>query len=89
MAACWSDMAHRPTCVYRFYDSSDVLLYVGLTMNLEGRLAKHRRRKWWKDVEWIDVSWYDNRSLAKDAEADAIWNEFPLHNIVRPIGGAL
>ncbi|WP_371591635.1 GIY-YIG nuclease family protein (plasmid) [Streptomyces sp. NBC_00513] len=32
------------TAVYRLYDAEGRLLYVGITMNLQQRLADHRRQ---------------------------------------------
>jgi hypothetical protein len=80
----YSDMVDRRTCVYRFYDSAGVLLYVGLSMSLEGRLAKHRRKPWWPEVARTELEWFDGREAAKDAERFAIHHEHPVHNITRP-----
>ncbi|WP_443067521.1 GIY-YIG nuclease family protein [Streptomyces sp. NBC_01426] len=33
--------------MYRLYDAEGRLLYVGITMNLQQRLADHRRQKFW------------------------------------------
>jgi predicted GIY-YIG superfamily endonuclease len=87
MARYYSDMYKRRTCVYRFYDIDDALLYVGLSMNLEGRLAKHRRRAWWPQVVRQEVEWFAGREAAKAAERAAIRAENPIHNIVRPREG--
>jgi predicted GIY-YIG superfamily endonuclease len=84
MPRYWSDMCDLQTCVYRFYDVDNHLLYVGISMNFEGRLAKHRRRPWWPSVARQTFEWYPNRTSAKDAERWAIHHENPLHNLTRP-----
>lgn len=83
-ARYYSDMVNRRTCVYRAYDAAGTLLYVGISMSLEGRLTKHRRTAWWADVEEITVQWFDGREPAKAAERAAIRDEKPLHNLARP-----
>lgn len=84
MARYYSDMVHRKTCVYRFYDSAEHLLYVGISMNLNSRLAKHQQRGWWPDVIRCDVEWFEGREAAKAAERRAIIKENPIHNVTRP-----
>ena len=84
MARYYSDMVHRRTCVYRCYDAAERLLYVGISMSLEGRLTKHRRTAWWPEVAEITVQWFDGREAAKAAERAAIRDEAPLHNRARP-----
>jgi excinuclease UvrABC nuclease subunit len=85
MATYYSDMVNRPTCVYRAYDEDGELLYVGISMNLEGRLAKHRVTTWWPEVDEITVKWFSGREAAKAAERAAIRNENPRYNVARPI----
>jgi predicted GIY-YIG superfamily endonuclease len=84
VATYWSDMCDRRTTVYRFYDSAGTLLYVGLTMNLRGRLDKHHRRPWWPQVASMETVDYPDRESAKSAERYAIHHENPVHNITRP-----
>jgi len=80
----YSDMVNRETCLYRFYDSAGRLLYVGITMDLSRRLAKHRQRDWWPDVAEADYEYFPGREAAKSAERVAIATEDPIHNITRP-----
>lgn len=84
MPTYYSDMVNRRTCVYRAYGADGRLLYVGISMNLDGRLTKHRRAAWWPSVVEITVQWFDGREAAKAAERLAILNEQPLHNVTRP-----
>ncbi len=80
----YSDMCNMPTCTYRAYDIHGRLLYVGISMNLEGRLAKHKSSAWWPQVDEIVVKWFDGREAAKAAERDAIRDEDPIYNVTRP-----
>lgn len=71
----------RPHALYRFYDRSDVLLYVGITMDLPKRLKAHRKEKpWWLEISSITVEPHESRAAALDAEAEAIRSEKPLYN---------
>lgn len=80
----YSDMVDVPTCVYRLYDKSGELLYVGLSLNPEQRFIKHRRRPWWNAVTRAEFEWFEGREEAKAAERTAIHYEVPIHNIARP-----
>lgn len=69
--------------LYRFYDASERLLYVGITCNPGHRLEAHRRHKtWWRDVARIALEQHENRAQLAAAELAAIRNEKPTHNIV-------
>lgn len=71
----------RHHAVYRCYDSSGSLLYVGATFSLTGRISQHTKRTaWWPEVEWVDVEWYPARWEALDVERAAILAEDPRYN---------
>jgi predicted GIY-YIG superfamily endonuclease len=73
----------RPHILYRFYDRTNVLLYIGITVNLEERMAKHAAEKdWWPRVDRsaTRIEYYDSRRAALDAEREAIKAEKPLYN---------
>lgn len=73
----------RPHALYRFWDSSDVLLYIGITMNPGERWKQHRAEKpWWFEVAKVTVENYPDRKSVLDAERDAIIAEGPKYNIV-------
>lgn len=75
------DIEHLPTHVYRLYDQADRLLYVGVTLNLESRIASHiSGMPWGGDIHRIEVKEYPNRVLAEAAERAAIDSESPIHN---------
>lgn len=73
------------TSLYRYYDESDTLLYVGVSHNPFLREVQHEASE--KDmslVRHIEVEWFDTRELALAAEGYAIRREKPLWNVVRP-----
>jgi predicted GIY-YIG superfamily endonuclease len=73
------------TALYRFFDDSDTLLYIGITNDTGVRWLYHARHKaWWNEVATKTVSWYDTRLEAAHAEATAIVAESPKYNIVIP-----
>lgn len=69
------------TALYRFYDSDDVLLYVGITNMTQVRWAAHTAKPWWKQVTRKEVKWFDNRAAAAQAEVLAIRLEEPRYNV--------
>jgi len=67
--------------LYRFYDHTDVLLYVGISADLPSRMQNHRRKKpWWALVHHIGIEHFDTRKEAMAAEKAAIQTEEPLYN---------
>lgn len=72
------------TTLYRMYDHTDTLLYVGITTNVERRIDKHRKRSFWDSVERVELQHFDARLDALDAETLAIATEQPVFNLSRP-----
>lgn len=71
--------------VYRAYDQSGTLLYVGFTAAPGARLAAHHRDSaWWSFVSRIDVQMFATADAARAAEATAIVTEHPSYNASRP-----
>lgn len=69
------------TCVYRIYDASGVLLYVGITNNLTVRWSEHKSKPWWRVAgNRYDVRWYPSRTVAAMEEKHAIMTEHPKYN---------
>jgi DNA-binding GntR family transcriptional regulator len=69
------------TALYRFFDATGQLLYVGVSGNTETRWRQHAESKpWWSDVADKTTEWLDSRAEALDAERTAIRTERPLHN---------
>jgi predicted GIY-YIG superfamily endonuclease len=82
-----NQQAQRPpvvTYVYRFYGHDNALLYIGVTNRLETRFKDHSGKPWWAKAAHSTVEAHPNRALALVAEATAIMDENPLHNIQRP-----
>ncbi|MFJ8345058.1 GIY-YIG nuclease family protein [Streptomyces sp. NPDC094153] len=75
-------LAVKPTCLYRLYDASGQLLYVGITSDIARRWKEHRTKHqgWWPQIAERRVIWFLERSHAWHAEREAVWAERPLHN---------
>jgi prevent-host-death family protein len=72
----------KPAAVYRFWDASDTLLYIGMTEDPDTRFGNHESRKaWWPDVARKTIEWHDTRELAEAAENEAIRTEHALYNV--------
>lgn len=74
--------------LYRFYDATESLLYVGISNDPRRRWKEHARDKaWYPQVRHQALTWYENEPLARRAEDAAIRQERPHFNIagaVRP-----
>jgi hypothetical protein len=82
ISAAQRDLATRHHALYRFYDRSDVLLYVGITVDLPTRMGNHQTDKpWWADVARMTVEHHASRADVLDAERQAIRDEKPLYNV--------
>lgn len=78
---------HQPTSLYRLYDASDVLLYVGIAGNPGRRFEQHRGEKpWWGEVARIMLEHFPSREAALAAESKAIKADRPRYNIAGQTG---
>lgn len=69
------------TYLYRLYNSSDELLYVGITKDLFSRLSAHRDSKsWWSEVDYYSVKEFRTREEAEALEASLIATAEPEYN---------
>lgn len=69
------------TALYRHFDTTGRLLYVGISISAGTRTEQHRRASaWFEDVTRIEIQWHPNRAAAEAAEWKAIKNEKPLYN---------
>lgn len=68
--------------LYRFWDSDGVLLYVGITDDIQKRWSTHSKTQpWWGRVSRKGFQQYETREEAAAAESTAIRIERPLYNI--------
>lgn len=72
--------------LYRLFDGSGVLLYVGIAADLEGRLRVHLARAWGDAIASFTVKWYADWAECSRAEREAIRRENPIHNRHRYAG---
>lgn len=71
----------RAAAVYRHFDASGRLLYIGCSMDPARRFGVHRCvAPWARQVANITLEWFDSREEAEAAEAAAIARENPPHN---------
>lgn len=69
--------------LYRMFDPSGDLLYVGITMRPVDRLRAHSKDKnWWSEIATIRLETYPDQAALKEAERSAIRAESPRYNIV-------
>jgi hypothetical protein len=76
----WSfNMIH----LYRHFDSTGVLLYVGISKSTIARLSQHKRTaNWYDDINSITIEHFLTMEEARQAETNAILTEHPLFNVV-------
>lgn len=69
------------TALYRLFDETGSLLYVGITKDLHLRWDYHAEDKfWWHLVTRIEVVWHKSREAADSAEREAIRDKGPIYN---------
>lgn len=67
--------------VYRVFDATGFLLYIGATCYYDRRMRQHAQRSpWWKHVEYIDRVECASAAEAFAAETEAIGSEDPAWN---------
>lgn len=77
------------TAVYRLYDQSGVLLYVGISDKPTRRWTQHESGKpWYSEVHTSTVEWHPNREAALWHERRAIRIEGPRYNVEHALDSA-
>lgn len=72
----------KPCELYRHFDKSGRLLYVGISYTAISRLVGHRSNAhWFDEIVRIEIERFQTREAAAKAELEAIKNEKPLHNL--------
>lgn len=75
-------MSEDRTCLYRHFDRDERLLYVGISLNAMARQVAHAgQAPWFENSCKMTMEWFPTRAGALAAEARAIAQEMPLHNI--------
>jgi excinuclease UvrABC nuclease subunit len=79
-----------PHFLYRHFDESGSLLYIGISIDALVRQGGHESRSgWWRDIRRIEIEVYANKTEAARAEVELIkklrprWNT--QHAPVKPI----
>lgn len=70
------------TALYRHFDRSGRLLYVGISLSVVRRLSEHGAKPWARDIASVTIEKFQTREGALAAEMAAIGAEEPMHNIV-------
>ncbi len=71
-----------PTFLYRLYDGTGRLLYIGITDNVRTRMNGHSNTQpWWEAVTRVIVETHPDRVAAETAEWNAILAEKPVFNV--------
>lgn len=79
----------RRAAVYRLYDETGALLYIGSSYDPAKRCEAHRRKPWWPRVVQRTEEWHPNRGVAYRLETEAISTEGPKFNRMgMPVYGA-
>lgn len=68
------------TALYRHFDASGTLLYVGISLSAVARLSQHGRKPWFDAIDTMTVEYFDDRFSALRAERAAIISEKPSFN---------
>ena len=67
--------------LYRHFDETGALLYVGISLSAITRLRQHRDRSvWFSQIKSITITQFETRADAKIAEKAAIQTEHPVYN---------
>lgn len=71
---------HRRAAVYRLYDATGILLYIGSAYDPDERCKAHRSQPWWPQVASRSEEWHSSRGEAYVEELKAIAVEGAKHN---------
>jgi excinuclease UvrABC nuclease subunit len=70
------------TELYRHFDASGRLLYVGVSLSVLHRLRKHRQSsEWFGEIVTITIARFETRAAALAAEKAAVQTERPRFNV--------
>lgn len=82
------ELRDQPTALYRHFDGTGVLLYVGISNDVAIRTKGHvgNGADWTRYVVESRAEWFPDRETAKAAETKAIQTEDPIFNKSQAIG---
>lgn len=73
-----------PHTLYRATGEAAILLYIGISRRVGGRVADHERESpWWPEVRAVTFETWPTLAAARVAEAAAVKAEHPVHNKTR------
>lgn len=76
-----ASLSERRTALYRWYDSTGVLLYVGISVSPWARASGHvTTQDWAEQMAASTIEWHPDRISAEAAERTAIKAERPVYN---------
>lgn len=81
MGRSWRIDHSRPTALYRLFDASGQLLYVGIAFVPETRWRKHAKKDWGPLIARKEAEWFPDRRSARAVELQLIRSLQPQHNI--------
>jgi predicted DNA-binding transcriptional regulator AlpA len=58
--------------LYRHFDKTGTLLYVGVSLNALGRLAEHNRSAWAQEIVRVEITKWASREASMRAERRAL-----------------
>lgn len=77
-----SPLWRAPHDLYRLFDASGNLLYIGIAADVADRFRHHAREKeWWSEVASHTLERHVNRRVALAVESAAIAREQPRYNV--------
>lgn len=72
----------KHTDLYRYFDQSGRLLYVGISLSAVARASQHKvTAHWWGRVARMERQSFPSRAAARAAEKAAIAAEMPVENV--------
>ena len=72
----------KPAALYRHFNADGELLYAGISVSSLVRLTKHRNTsEWFGEIAVVKIEHFPSRKEALIAEARAVREEKPKHNL--------
>lgn len=71
----------KARAVYRIFDASGSLLYVGMSGQPLTRIQAHAKKKWFACADRVEIRWHKTKQSALNAEAVSIIMDKPTFNL--------